>query len=275
MAGSADFRPTRVACQARVSRSVRWRQLGGLLVIVIALVGIPITHAFVQAESSQAPAGAGRLATARIGTGVQHTCVIQKSGDVRCWGRSNRGQLGGGNTATVGLTQTPGSLPAVRLGGRKAVSLAVGANHSCALLDDSSVRCWGRNDSGQLGIGNNADLGDNELPDAAPPAIIGDIVAAVTAGANHTCVILASGAVKCWGNNDAGQLGVQWAGNIGDDEAPQQAPAVALGRPAVAISAGGSHTLVHLPPPAWPAFPDTALQVLLTLRRLRAVFSMM
>jgi len=106
-------------------------------------------------------------------------CAIMSNGDVRCWGLNERGELGLGNIETVGDDELPVSVDALSLGGR-AVKLASGAiptlplggtndAHMCALLESGDVRCWGLNDFGQLGLGHQENVGDNEVPSDEPP----------------------------------------------------------------------------------------------------------
>ena len=102
----------------------------------------------------------------------------------------------------------PGKL--IELGrGRSARSIAAGTSHTCALLDDFSVKCWGYNAHGELGIGDSLNRGDDEtLGDDLPVIALGrDPVGTLTVGANHACAIQAAG-IRCWGVNDSGRLGV-------------------------------------------------------------------
>lgn len=194
--------------------------------------------------------GPGRTAKA-IAAGGGHTCAILDTGDVRCWGEGSSGQLGGGNTATIGDDETPGSVPVVDLGvGRTATAIAAGVSHTCAILDDGRVTCWGYAESGRLGYGNLDDVGDDETPATAGTVDLGLGVTAtaITAADDHTCAILTGGAVKCWGGGNSGLLGLGNFDQIGDDEAPGSAPAVQLGGPAESVSAGGSHTCAVVTP---------------------------
>ncbi|WP_181234609.1 RCC1 domain-containing protein [Enhygromyxa salina] len=99
-----------------------------------------------------------------ISTGEDHTCAVLEGGDVRCWGDSSNGQLGYGNTDNVGYSQHPSAVPTVDLGGAAITSVVTGYAHTCALVVDGSVRCWGDNSQGQLGLGNTENVGDDELP---------------------------------------------------------------------------------------------------------------
>ena len=105
--------------------------------------------------------GTGRTATA-ISAGYEHTCALLDNASVKCWGRNDYGQLGIDNTNDIGDDSGEMDvLPTVNLGtGRTATAIAAGLRHSCALLDNASVKCWGHNYYGQLGIGNTTHMGD-------------------------------------------------------------------------------------------------------------------
>jgi alpha-tubulin suppressor-like RCC1 family protein len=180
-----------------------------------------------------------------IATGAFHTCALLDTGAVRCWGDNAYGQLGYGNTEDIGDDETPASAGDVGLGGT-AVRIATGATHSCALLDTGAVRCWGRNNRGQLGYGNDNTIGDDETPASAGDVNIGGVAIGITAGANHTCALLESGAVRCWGNNYYGQLGYGNTEDIGDDEQPFTAGDVDVGGMVAAVVAGGDQSCVLL-----------------------------
>ena len=128
-------------------------------------------------------------------------------------------------------------------------ALTAGSNHTCAILANGTLRCWGLNALGQLGLGDNLARGDSpgEMGLALPPVALGSnrTAAAVSAGTDFTCALLDNATVKCWGRNNAGNLGQGDFATRGD--APGQMgdalPAVNLGtgRIATAISAGDSH----------------------------------
>jgi alpha-tubulin suppressor-like RCC1 family protein len=178
-------------------------------------------------------------------TGGTHTCSRFSDGSVRCWGNGASGRLGYGNTNNLGDDENVGTAGTVDLGGN-AVQLAAGENHTCALLGGGSVRCWGQNGFGQLGYGNTANVGDNETPGSVSPVSLGGNAIQITAGSGHTCALLAEGNVRCWGQNSFGQLGYGNTTTIGDDESPSAAGPAALGADAVEIGAGGFHTCARL-----------------------------
>ncbi|MFN3218723.1 MAG: RCC1 domain-containing protein [Acidimicrobiales bacterium] len=200
--------------------------------------------------------GEGRTAVA-ISAGVAHTCALLDDGSVKCWGAGSAGRLGYGDTVTRGdgAGEMGDALPAVDLGeGRTAVAIAGGSVHTCVVLDDGSVKCWGLNDSGQLGYGDTADRGDGagEMGDALPVVDLGAgrTAVAIAGGSVHTCVVLDDGSVKCWGAGSTGRLGYgdtvtrgDGAGEMGD-----ALPVVDLGagRTAAAVTTGSAHTCVAL-----------------------------
>lgn len=146
--------------------------------------------------------------------GGNHVCALMEDAGVYCWGGNSYGELGAGNLLTRG--DEPGemgqSLQPFAFGtGRHALQITAGLHHSCALLDDYSVKCWGQNNLGQLGAGDMLQRGDEpgEMGDALPKVNLGNgqRARAVFAGQEFTCAILEDRRVKCWGDNQSGQLG--------------------------------------------------------------------
>jgi alpha-tubulin suppressor-like RCC1 family protein len=202
--------------------------------------------------------GAGRTAVA-ISAGEGHTCAILDDGSVLCWGQNYDGQLGYGNTSAVGdtATNTPGMVGPVGLG-RPAVAISAGGQHTCAILDDGTVRCWGSGVYGELGYGNTSNVGytAGSTPATAGPVYLGQGARAISAGAGHTCAVLDDGSMRCWGWGEFGRLGYPTLDSYGNQpnigDAPTDTPgmvgpvALGAGRTAVAISAGGEHTCARL-----------------------------
>ncbi len=183
-----------------------------------------------------------------ITAGAFHSCALTTTGVVKCWGHNEYGQLGGvaddpvgspGGAFVDGLAQnmaagsgggaaassaTPVTVAGLGAGVR---AVAAGAFHNCAVTSAGGVKCWGRNDQGQLGTAPGAPEPDGSpagafvdgtprgldappnprgtTPVAVPGLAVG--VSAVSAGNAHSCAVSTTGAVKCWGGNAYGQLG--------------------------------------------------------------------
>ena len=167
-----------------------------------------------------------------IAAGSEHSCAVQKDGQLLCWGDNHFGQLGHGIMEHHSFPPSP-----VPLTG-KVLAVAAGRRHTCALLQDRTVQCWGKGFEGQLGDGLKKDsltpvrvLAPEPAGKTAPLAH----VAAITAGSQHTCALLENGQVYCWGSNAAGQLGrVQGA--------MAARPVFSQFTEVVAVAAGGWHT---------------------------------
>lgn len=169
----------------------------------------------------------GRSASA-VAAGAFHTCVLlADSGAPACWGLNFAGQLGTGDSAVRGLdaSRVGTQLPVLEFGrAGPAQAITVGADHTCILLRNLGVRCWGYNRHGELGIGDNESRGDDpmERVDRVPTVPLGYDARAITslaAGAQHTCAVVA-GTVKCWGRNGRGRLGTGDQTNRGDTNEP-------------------------------------------------------
>ncbi|HMV65210.1 MAG TPA: MopE-related protein, partial [Myxococcota bacterium] len=191
----------------------------------------------------------------QVVTGQHFTCIRLSDGSVRCLGYGANGRTGLGHTNAWGDSagELGSGLPAVNLGtANTATDLAAGFAHACALLQDGTVKCWGYNAYGQLGLGDTNDRGDQggEMGDALPRVNLGGVAAIdITAGYRHTCALLVTGQVKCWGNNDNGELGLGNTTRMGDNPSEMAAlPFVDLGsgRTAQRLDAGYYHTCAYL-----------------------------
>jgi alpha-tubulin suppressor-like RCC1 family protein len=136
----------------------------------------------------------------RVAGGASHTCAFIGDGEPWCWGDNRFGQLGTGDTRS---RRTPERVDASELG--LVTQVYGGGRHSCALSVNGSLWCWGANQDGQLGTGDNE---PRLRPVQVAPDLFGTNVAAAYAGGAHTCAVLTDGSVWCWGSNRYGQLGV-------------------------------------------------------------------
>ncbi len=197
-------------------------------------------------------ADAGVPSVVQITAGGYHTCVRFGDSTVKCWGKNNVGQLGLGDTTNRGDQpgQMGANLPTVDLGpGRTALQIIAGSLHTCARLDNSTVKCWGYNNLGQLGLGDTA----QRVTPATLTAVDlgpGRTVLELAAGHHHTCARLDDGTSKCWGDNMSGQLGL---GDIlfrGAEAGQMGASLLAVnmgpGRAALQLTAGDLHTCARL-----------------------------
>jgi alpha-tubulin suppressor-like RCC1 family protein len=163
--------------------------------------------------------GVGRTAKA-ITVGQQHTCVILDDNNVKCWGANDSGQLGYSDMVNRGNTVgSMATLATVNLGtGRTAKAISAALYHTCAILDNNSVKCWGANHKGQLGYDDMVNRGDTAGSMAALATVnlgTGRTAKAISAGGNTTCAILDNNSLKCWGDNSIGQLGSGQLNNAG------------------------------------------------------------
>jgi len=179
--------------------------------------------------------GTGRTAVA-ISSGHIHTCAILDDGSVSCWGVNSNGLLGDGTTTERHSPTQTSSLGT----NRTAVAISSGRAHTCAILDDASVSCWGFNYHGQLGDGTTT---DRNTPTQTSSLGIGRTAVAISSGQYHTCAILDDASVSCWGINNLGQLGDD---TLTNRNKPTQTSSLGTGKTAIAISSGGAHTCAIL-----------------------------
>lgn len=159
----------------------------------------------------------------KIAAGPTHTCTVEESGSVWCWGDNSEGQVGvTGET----VQDAPFKLPNLS----NIADIDAGYQHTCARTALGRVKCWGWNNWGQLGNGTE----DNS---ATPVDVFGlEDVTEIAAGGFHTCALVESGDVYCWGQNDQGQLGT---GDKDNRSLPQKLTSLA---DVVKLSAGLQHT---------------------------------
>jgi alpha-tubulin suppressor-like RCC1 family protein len=182
-----------------------------------------------------------------IGAGRLHSCALLDNGSIKCWGNNEFGQLGIGNKTSQGDSSGEMALLNSIDFGQRVVSIAVGEDHNCALLDNGSIKCWGRNDDGQLGMDDDEDIGDSPGELATLSGVkLSDNATAVYAGGNNSCLLLDNGSIKCWGANNSGQLGLGRTSfpddKVGDNLGEMSAlSAITLERPVNLLTLGRDH----------------------------------
>lgn len=190
-----------------------------------------VSLSVVSPAATAPPALPAQVVAGRTLVGSEGFVVVRKSnGTLWAWGNNSDGQRGNG-TATV-ANEVPGqvTLPA----GRTAVQVAAGALHALAILDNGDVYAWGRNSSGQLGLGDVLQRLTPTKVTLPLPAVY------VSAGGAHSLAVLNDGSVYSWGLNDLGQLG---NGGRVSAVTPTKIPGITT---AVAAASGNDHNLVLL-----------------------------
>ncbi|MBU2510987.1 Ig-like domain-containing protein [bacterium] len=188
----------------------------------------------------------------KVAAGDGYTCVLFEDGSLKCWGYNNNGQLGQ-NVSTTAITQSSSS--EINFGsGTTVTAISVGVEHTCAILSDTSLKCWGENWAGQLGLNNTSDRGNGVAHTIqSMPAVnlgAGKTAEQVALGEYHTCALLNgdSGEIICWGYNQYGQLGqndTAYRGNGSGQDVADISP-VNLGQPATQVAAGWNHSCAVL-----------------------------
>jgi alpha-tubulin suppressor-like RCC1 family protein len=167
-----------------------------------------------------------------IATGSGHSCALTSGGGVKCWGSNSYGQVGdNSNTNRLAPVDVIGLTSGV-------IAIVTGSQHSCVLTSSGGVKCWGYNGQGQLGNGYTLNSTTSTYAWPSPSDVSGltSGVIGITAGTNHTCALLGSGLLRCWGSNTNGQLG---DGTTNTALTPVNS---SLTSGVIAISAGSSHS---------------------------------
>jgi hypothetical protein len=172
--------------------------------------------------------GAGRLAVS-LASGPVATCAILDTGEIKCWGLAC-GAMGSCDQDATGdePDEMGDALAPLALGTKaRATALAVGMNGACALLDEHSLRCWGRNVDGELGLGDWRAHGCGGMGGALPSVDVGPgrSVRRVAVGFGYTCVVLDSDELKCWGWQGLAAADMPWP----DRFVPMRVPPVEFG----------------------------------------------
>lgn len=170
-----------------------------------------------------------------VAAGHGDACALYVGGGMACWGDNYYGEIGDGTN-----TNDLSAVSVLGVTGVSAMAPGVGdtnfVEHTCALLANNTVQCWGDNTYGELGDGTTT-----SRPTAAPVQGLSGTISAIAAGGYHTCVVLADGAVECWGGNTYGQLG-----NSSTTNSSTPVTVAGLAGPAMGIAAGEQHTCALL-----------------------------
>ena len=180
------------------------------------------------------PATPGTPGAIAIAAGGGHTCALAPSGTVKCWGMNIVGQAANASTAVDYEIETPSEVSSLT---GQAAAFTAGEGWSCALTRSHGVKCWGSHGDGQLGYFLEAASFTN-VPSDVPALTSG--VRAISGSDRHSCALLDSGGVVCWGANPSGQLG-----RSTPKSSATPLEVAGLG-PAIAVAAGGDHSCALL-----------------------------
>jgi alpha-tubulin suppressor-like RCC1 family protein len=168
------------------------------MVAVLALALASAAGSSGAAHSRSVMSASAPVPATAITAGLNHTCVLTRTGGVKCWGSNDHDQLG--DAAQWGHRLTPNDVSGLSAGVK---AIAAGVRHSCAVTSTGGVKCWGNSSQGQLGDGTTT------RRFGMPVDVIGlsSGVTAIGAGSDDSCALTSTGGVKCWGYNRWGALG--------------------------------------------------------------------
>lgn len=139
----------------------------------------------------------------KITLGWKHACALLLDGGVKCWGDNNSGELGRGFTTSSGGLNTPDYVSGLTSGVFDISAGSAKSEHTCALIGDG-MKCWGMNSWGQLGDGTKV---SKFVPTDVLGLGAGSEVIKLAPSRYSSCAVLTENRIKCWGDNDYGQLG--------------------------------------------------------------------
>jgi alpha-tubulin suppressor-like RCC1 family protein len=160
-----------------------------------------------------------------VASGVDHSCALLSNKTVACWGGNDKCQLA-----------------------QAALQVSCSATHTCARLLDNTVACWGDNYYGQVGC-DAASGCTNETDHVLLPKVVAGLhdVIRIATGYKHSCAVLADHTARCWGNNEDGQLGDgTWDPQTETSSSVHPTPVVVLQKSVLSLSGGGAHTCALL-----------------------------
>ena len=140
-----------------------------------------------------------------VTTGGFHTCALDTSSKMYCWGLNSSGRLGGGLTSILSNVPVAVNMSGA-LAGKTIKQILAGGDHGCVVASDDKMYCWGLNNNGELG--NNSSV-NSSVPVAVNTdgVLAGKTIRQMSAGFSSTCAVDSEYNMYCWGYNDNGQLG--------------------------------------------------------------------
>ncbi|MDI1436393.1 RCC1 domain-containing protein [Polyangium sorediatum] len=180
-----------------------------------SLVFAASTVACTSTDGSSAPTRIDVAPAAQLSAGLSHTCATLRNGNLACWGKGDRGELGKALADGAAFSAAPQPVPILA----KVIHVGAGASGSCAVLEDHTVRCWGNNGDGQLGVTAACSSGDSFC--VTEPASVKGLEPTTTVVAGRSvddsefpakrshvaCALDEGGLVRCWGGVDQQMLG--------------------------------------------------------------------
>lgn len=192
------------------------------------VLGIGSTQDFFGAEPGQMgdllnPVALGSVGrVTQISAGFRFSCALFDNLEVKCWGDGSKGKLGYQDDENIGAVSSAlgNDLPTIDFGANLGVlQMSSKSEHSCVMTDKNDVKCWGKRGA----LGASADPGNvgDEVDEMGDNLLTVDLgttfkVLQVATGEFHSCTVLATRELKCWGSNDKGQLGLGNTFGAGD-----------------------------------------------------------
>eukprot|EP00004_Rigifila_ramosa_P017730 TRINITY_DN4344_c0_g1_i2.p1 TRINITY_DN4344_c0_g1~~TRINITY_DN4344_c0_g1_i2.p1 ORF type:complete len:2179 (-),score=456.78 TRINITY_DN4344_c0_g1_i2:43-6579(-) len=206
-------------------------------------------NATIGNQPGEMPPRASRIGGSAVAVvcGFNYVCAVLSSGEVKCWGEGINGALGVGSTSNIGDAQAEMPPGSISFGSSAAVrTLHPGNSMNCALLETGDATCWGSNGNEALGL---VGVIIEKSPPASAVPLGTSKIHTLAASALSLCGLETDGGVKCWGDNQDGQLGIGSTTSVGydvGDMPPRQArvpPLLGSVLPTT-MSVGGTLTLL-------------------------------
>ena len=202
--------------------------------IVLVLGSLVFGAAPLAADAGEAANADLRTPMAKIASGLGYSCRVLDTGHVACWGKNTSGQLGNGSASTST------TIPVLVSGISTATAVSIGSIHACALLADTTVKCWGRGEHGRLGDGATTNRSEPvTVYTSGTTPLTG--VSALALGYQSSCALLAVGTVSCWGDNNSWQLGSDPSATVTSSSFARTVPDLSGAK---AIASGNMHVCV-------------------------------